>query len=152
MTLPKLRREFDSLMAHLISIYMKIDIDNAPLTYIGHSPIAGLGVFAEIPFITGDTVLDYRSFMSTFYKMKWEDLNEYQTSHNWMIPIDDEYCLTSDPISKIHYFNHNRNPNCEWNIKEGTIKAARYIKIDEELTIDYRVEYRPNRKSFADWI
>jgi SET domain-containing protein len=130
----------------------QIEIDNAPLAYIGNSPIAGLGVFAEIPFITGELILDYNPFMDTFYKIKWEDLTEYQTSHNWMIPIDDEYCITSDPVSKIHYINHNRNPNCEWNIKEGIIKAARYIPLNEELTIDYRVEYRPNREKFPDWI
>jgi hypothetical protein len=129
-----------------------IDIDNAPLTYIGHSPIAGSGIFAEIPFITGDVILDYRPFMDTFQKIKWEDLNEYKTIHNWIIPIDDEYCLTSDPISKIHYFNHDRNPNCEWNIKEGTITASRYIPLNEELTIDYRVEYIHNRKEFPSWI
>jgi hypothetical protein len=131
---------------------MKVEIDNAPLAYIGHSPIAGFGVFAEIPFLKGEIIVDYRPFMDTFYKIKWTDLNEYQTSHNWMIPIDDEYCLTSDPVSKIHYFNHNRNPNCEWIIKEGIIKAARYIPHGEELTIDYRVKYRPNRESFPEWI
>jgi hypothetical protein len=135
-----------------LSILVKIDIDNAPLTYIGHSPIAGFGVFAEIPFLKGEIILDYRPFIDTFYKIKWSDLTEYQTSHNWMIPINDEYCLTSDPVSKIHYFNHNQNPNCEWNIKEGIIKAARYIPLNEELTIDYRVEYRPNRQNFPNWI
>jgi len=135
-----------------LSILVKIDIDNAPLAYIGHSPIAGFGVFAEIPFIKGEIILDYNPFMDTFYKIKWEDLTEYQTSHNWMIPVDDEYCLTSDPVSKIHYFNHNQNPNCEWDIPNGIIKAARYIPVNEELTIDYRVEYRPNRKGFPDWI
>ena len=131
---------------------MKVEIDNAPLTYIGNSPIAGYGVFSEIPFIKGDIILDYKPFMDTFYKIKWNDLTEYQTSHNWMIPIDEEYCLTSDPISKIHYFNHNQNPNCDWNIKGGLIIANRYISLNEELTIDYRIEYRPNRERFPDWI
>jgi hypothetical protein len=131
---------------------MNVEIDNAPLAYIGDSTIAGYGVFAKNTFVKEDIILDYRPFMDTFYKIKWSDLNRYQTSHNWMIPINEEYCLTSDPISKIHYFNHSRNPNCEWDIKEGIIKAARYIEIDEELTIDYRIEYRPTRENFPEWI
>jgi hypothetical protein len=131
---------------------MELQIDNAPLTYIGVSPIAGKGIFAEIPFLKGETILDYNPFKDTFYKSKWVDLTKFQTDHNWMIPIDDEYCLTSDPVSKIHYFNHNRNPNCEWLIPEMKIKAARYIPHGEELTIDYRVEIRPNRDKFPDWI
>jgi len=131
---------------------MKIEIDNAPLAYIGDSSIAGKGLFAEIPFITGDLIVDYRPFMDTFYKLKWNDLTEYQISHNWYIPVDEEWCLTSDIHSKFQYFNHSRNPNCKWLIQQGIIKAARYIPLNEELTIDYRVEYRPNRKGFSDWI
>lgn len=131
---------------------IRLDIDNAPLTYIGTSPIAGHGVFAEIPFIKGDIILDYRPYMESFYKIKWNDLKQEQIDHNWLIPIDESYCLTSDQVSKIYYINHNKNPNCEWKIKEGLIIAARYITIGEEITIDYRVEERPNRIKFPDWI
>ena len=122
------------------------------MTYIGNSPIAGSGVFAEIPFLTNEIILDYRPYMDTFYKIRWNDLTEEQISRNWLIPIDDVYCLTSDKTSKIHYFNHDRNPNCIWDIKEGIIKAGRYIPCNQELTIDYRVEYRPNRKTWPEWI
>lgn len=146
-------RGFDSLYPLIVSIYMNhIDIDNAPLAYIGDSPIAGKGLFAEIPFLEGEIILNYVPWFRTFYRIKWNDLTEFQTNHNWMIPIDEEWCLTSDPISKIHYFNHSRNPNCKWLIEQGIIKAARYIPLNEELTIDYRVEYRPNRKKFPEWI
>jgi len=131
---------------------VNLEIDNASNARIGKSSIEGVGVFADIPFLTGEVILDYRPFFDTFYKIAWKDLTLFQTEHNWMIPINDEYCLTSDPISKIHYFNHSRTPNCIWNIKEGTIKAARYIPFGDELTIDYRIEYRPTRKEFPEWV
>jgi hypothetical protein len=129
-----------------------IDIDNAPLTYIADSLIAGKGIFSKIPFSEGEIILNYVPWFRTFYKLRWNDLTEYQINHNWLIPCDEEWCLTSDLISKIHYFNHSRNPNCKWLIPQGTIKAARYIQENEELTIDYRLEYRPNREKFPDWV
>jgi SET domain-containing protein len=129
---------------------MNIEIDNAPLAYIKESKIQGKGLFAEVPFLEGEVILNYVPWFRTFYKIKWEDLTKYQISYNWYIPVDEEWCLTSDIHSKFHYFNHSRNPNCKWLIQQGIIKAARYIPVNEELTIDYRVEYRPNRVSFAD--
>jgi hypothetical protein len=131
---------------------MKVDIDNAPLTYIRDSPIEGKGLFALNGFKKGDIILDYTLFKDTFIKTLWKDLTIYQTSHNWMIPIDDEYCLTSDPISKIHYINHSRNPNGDWQICNMLITAAKNILKDEEIFIDYRIEYRPTRQQWPEWI
>jgi SET domain-containing protein len=127
-------------------------IDIAPLTYVSDSHIAGKGLFSEVPFLSGEMVLDYRPLFNEFYKIRWTELNEYQISHNWYVPINEEYCSTCDIQSKFIYFNHSRNPNCEWKINEGLILASRYIPSNQELTIDYRVEYRPNRQSFLDWI
>ena len=131
---------------------MKIDIDNAPLTYVGDSLIEGKGLFALNGFIKGDIILDYTPFKETFIKTLWKDLTKYQTNHNWMIPIDDEYCLTSDPVSKIHYVNHSRTPNGDWQIDNMLILAAKDILKDEEIFIDYRLEYRPTRIKWPEWI
>jgi hypothetical protein len=131
---------------------MKVDIDNAPLAYIGDSLIEGKGLFALNGFNKGDIILDYTLFKDTFVKTSWKDLTRYLTSHNWMIPIDDEYCLTSDPISKIHYVNHSREPNGDWQIANMLIVAAKNILKNEEIFIDYRLEYRPTRTQWPKWI
>ena len=131
---------------------MRLDIDNAPLAYIADSQIEGKGLFALNGFNKGDIILDYRPFKDTFIKIAWKDLTQYQTNHNWMVPIDDEYCLTSDPVSKIHYVNHSREPNGDWRISDMIILAARDIQKDEEIFIDYRLEYRPTRTQWPEWI
>jgi SET domain-containing protein len=131
---------------------MRVDIDNAPLTYIGGSQVEGKGLFSLNGFNKGDIILDYTPFKDTFIKTLWKDLSHYQTQHNWIIPVDDEYCLTSDSISKIHYVNHSREPNGDWQIANMLIVAARDIQKDEEIFIDYRLEYRPTRTQWPEWI
>jgi len=131
---------------------MIVAIDNAPDTYIGASKIEGQGLIATDGFNKGEIILDYRPFIHTFYKIKWSDLSVYQCNHNWLVPIDDDYCLTSDLSSKIFYVNHSRSPNANWYIKDYIITASTDIKPNEEITIDYRLELRPNRGVFPDWI
>ena len=131
---------------------MNVDIDNALLAYIADSQIEGKGLFALNGFNKGDIILDYTPFKDTFVKILWSDLTRYQISHNWMIPVDDKYCLTSDPISKIHYVNHSREPNGDWQISNMLIVAAKDIQRDEEIFIDYRLEYRPTREVWPEWI
>lgn len=129
-----------------------VDIDNAPDTYIRSSSIEGQGLFASKDFKEGDIILDYRPWIETFIKTEWRFLNQYQIDHNWFIPVDDDYCLTSDLSSKIYYVNHSKEPNGNWFIKDLLIIANKDIKKDEEITIDYRLEYRPTRKCWPAWI
>jgi SET domain-containing protein len=131
---------------------MKYDIDNASDTYIGQSDVEGLGLFAAKSFAQGDIILDYRPFQETFYKISWSKLTEYQINHNWLIPLDENFCLTSDSISKIHYVNHSRLPNGDWQIANMIIVANKDILKDEEIFIDYRNEYRPTRQQWPEWI
>jgi len=131
---------------------MYVSIDNAPLTYIGPSLIQGHGILATNGFKKGDIILDYRPYLDTFYKIAWEELSPYQCTHNWLLPIDDVYCMTSNESNKLHYINHSRTPNGDWRIMDYLILAHRDIPKNEEITIDYRLEYRPIRKQFADWM
>jgi SET domain-containing protein len=129
-----------------------VDIDNAPLTYIRPSLIQGQGLFASIDFKKGDIILDYRPWKETFKEIEWRFLDQYQIDHNWFIPIDDDRCLTSNPSSKIIYINHSKNPTGDWLIKDLLILASRDLNKDEEITIDYRLEYRPTRKAWPNWV
>jgi SET domain-containing protein len=131
---------------------MIVEEDNAIDTYIKSSSIDGNGLFATKAFQVNEIVLDYRPYSSNWYKLKWKDLSSTQISKNWYIYIDDEFCLTTDKISKFSYINHSRTPNCTWLIDSKIIIAYKSIAKDEELFIDYRLEKRPSRTSYPDWI
>ena len=131
---------------------MLIEQDNGPLTYIKESPIEGTGLFAQTDIEEGDIIIDYRPFKKSFYKIEWKDLRPSQYNKNWLVPVNEQYCLTNDRACKFHYMNHSREPNCRWHIKELYITAQKRIKKDQELLIDYREEYRPNRKKWPEWI
>lgn len=51
---------------------------------------------------------------------------------------DQEYCVPADlnNLGASWYFNHSCNPNVAYD-KKGNFVAARYIKKDEELFLDY---------------
>jgi SET domain-containing protein len=129
-----------------------IEEDNAPNTYIKKSSICGLGLFASKNFNTGEVIVNYNNFINNFYKIKWTHLKPEQYNKNWLLPIDENFCLTNDKSCKFHFLNHSRTPNCKWLIKELLVIANNAIQKDEELFIDYRLEYRPNRKQFPKWI
>ena len=127
-------------------------IDNAPDCDVMSPSIQGRGLFAGRKFLSGQTVLDFTAYKKDFYKIRFDKLNEYQIKYNWYVQIDEEHCLTFDRFSKFSYINHSRTPNCNWLVNDFLIVAARNLAIGEELTIDYRLEYRPNRENFPDWI
>jgi len=129
-----------------------VEEDNGPFTYIKESTLLGLGLFAGKSFDINEIIIDYRPFYKSFYKVKWSELLPQQYNKNWVIPVDDEYCLTNNKSNKIHFINHSRQPNCDWDIKGLLVLANRFIEKDEELLIDYRTEYRPNRDKFPHWI
>jgi len=129
-----------------------IEEDNALDAYVKESSIEGYGLFASKDFKKGEIVVDYNLFPENCYEMKYVDLSEKQIRKNWYVMIDSESCITSDKFSKFSYINHSRNPNCFWDVDKGIIFADRDIQKDEELFIDYRLEPRPNRVEFPDWI
>jgi SET domain-containing protein len=129
-----------------------VEEDNAPNTYIKNSSINGFGLFAAKDFFKGEIIVDYNKFTKNFYKIEWAKLKPGQYNKNWLIPLDEVFCLTNDKSNKIHYINHSRTPNCNWLIKDLLIVSNQNILKDEELFIDYRLEYRPNREQFPEWI
>jgi SET domain-containing protein len=129
-----------------------IDNDDGPYTYVKESSVEGLGLFARCDIKKDELVIDYRLFPRDWRKILFTDLSEEQIRKNWYVMLNDEECITSDKWSKFSYINHSREPNCDWVLSIHKIIANRDIKKDEELFIDYRLEPRPNRVSFPEWI
>lgn len=127
-------------------------LDTAPDCYVMSSKLHGVGLYAGKNFEKDEILLDMSPYKKEFYKIRYDKLNDYQISRNWHINIDQENCLTFDRFSKFGYVNHSRTPNANWLINKYIIVANRYIKSNEEITIDYRTEIRPNRQEFPNWI
>ena len=127
-------------------------IDNAPDCYVMSSRVHGMGLYAGKNFVKGEVLLDMTPYRKEFYKIRYDQLNEYQISRNWYVQIDEENCLTFDRFSKFGYLNHSRNPSADWLVDEYLIIAKKDIKQNEEITVDYRLEQRPTRKNWPDWI
>ena len=121
------------------------------MTFIKSSSIEGVGLFTNCDINKGDVAVDYRNVIG-WYELNVNDLNDYQINHNWIIEITESIYSTTDIVGELNYINHSRNPNCDWHINEKIIVATIDISKDSELTIDYRLEKRSNRKSFPDWI
>jgi hypothetical protein len=129
-----------------------IDNDDAPFTYVKTSLVEGYGLFAAKDIKKNDLVIDYRMFPKDWRKLRFTELTEEQIRKNWYVMLNNEECITSDKFSKFSYINHSRTPNCDWVMNIHKIIANRDINKDEELFIDYRLEPRPNRVSFPEWI
>jgi hypothetical protein len=135
-----------------MSLIIRVEEDNGPETYVKKSHVEGFGLFSSRAFEPGDVVVDYNLFPSSWYKMKYADLTEEQISRNAYVMLDNEYCLTNDKYSKFSFINHSREPNCDWIVRDRVIVANRHIPEDEELSVDYRMEPRPNRVGYPSWI
>lgn len=127
-------------------------LDNAPACYVKSSPIHGMGLFADIPFLKGETVLNYALFPDIWYECQYTDLSEEKRKKRCYIMINNEKCITTDKKTKFSYVNHCREANCNYDFKNRLLKASRLIYPNEEITIDYRTEPLPNGENFPDWI
>jgi SET domain-containing protein len=131
---------------------MNYELDNAPLTYVSHSNIHGYGLFAEIPFLKGDIVLNYGLFKDTWHEYLYSELPEEKKQKGNFVMVGPNRCIISDKVSKFAYVNHSKNPNCDYDLKNRLLVANRYISNGEEITIDYRLEYEPNGLDLPFWI
>jgi SET domain-containing protein len=129
-----------------------IEEDNAPDTYVKESSVDGYGLFASKDFKKGDLIIDYNLFPKSWYELDYNDLSEDKIKKSRFVMINNNRCITSDKISKFGYINHSRNSNCKCFFEKKMVIADKDIQKDEELFIDYRLEPRPNRVDFPDWI
>lgn len=128
-------------------------LDNAPACYVKSSPIHGMGLFADIPFLTGETVLNFGMFPEIWFECLYSELPDEKKEKSNFVMLDSQRCITTDKRTKFGYVNHSRYPNCDYDIKNKLIVANRLISQDEEITIDYRSEpCGPGGENFPDWV
>lgn len=128
-------------------------LDNAPLTYVSNSSLHGRGLFAEIPFLKGEVVLNYALFPEVWYECLYSELSEDKRQNSGHVMIDHERCITTSVETKFRYVNHSRNPSCDWDFKNRLLIANRLILHGEEITIDYRQEPSPfDNGYFPEWM
>lgn len=131
---------------------MLVEDDNAPDTYVSKSSVEGYGLYSSKDFKKGEIVIDYNLFPESWYTLRYSELSQEQIRKNWYVMLDEEHCITSDKYSKFSYINHSRAPNCDWLVNDKIIVANIDISKGTELFIDYRLEPRPNRTSYPNWI
>jgi SET domain-containing protein len=130
---------------------IKVDIDDAPDTQVRPSITHGLGLFAVRDFTPGEIVVDYGQNIAGWREKNYLDLNKEYKDNNWFIMLDSKRCLTTDKYSKFSYINHNRFPNCYWDLEKHIIVAKVPIYKNQELFIDYRLEPQPEGAEQAKW-
>jgi len=107
------------------------DFDNNPLCYVAKSPVHGHGLFARDAIPAGVWIGHYDGPCTeengTY--VLWVD-NGGEEQETW---------IGYDGINELKFLNHARLPNGEM---DGlNLYAARAIKADEEITIDYGEEF-----------
>jgi hypothetical protein len=128
-----------------------VEDDNAPDTYVSLSGIHGCGLFANKKFEAGEIVVDYNLFSDHYREDDYFNLSQEIIDRGWFLVIEGSRCLTTDTFSKFSYINHSRSPNCVWLRERRIICAARVLKKDTELFIDYRIEPLPPGAKAPSW-
>ena len=114
---------------------------------VGHSAIAGLGLFALKGFVVGEFVIDY---LGEIISQPLADLRErrYEQSGRGccLFRLDAHRIVDATERGNVtRFINHSCEPNCqsstiyvdgEWRI---VIHAVRAIAVGEELSYDYRL-------------
>ncbi len=120
-------------------------------TYVAHSPIAGMGVFAATDIPEGTVIWAFEEGVD--WRLHPEEFNEfpepYRSRLRHYIYLDDtgHYVLCGD---NTRFMNHSDEPNCEEPPGAFTV-ACRNIKAGEELTCDYRTFDRESREMGLDF-
>lgn len=126
-------------------------IDNLVMTYIDHSDIHGQGLFAANAVRKGQVLgtLDGQSVPRDLIKRVIRTLPCHNTVAQSSCSLFFEWnaldsgCLLVRPYrTKYSYINHSRTPNIE--VSGNQIVTLRDIRINEELTLDYRNEPLPD--------
>ncbi len=115
---------------------MESVIDNIPHTRIAQSKIHGRGLFAEIGFRAGQILgtLDGQVVRHADHPEVFEE--------EWNA-ISDELLLVRSLPTKYRYMNHSRSPTCFIDEGDMSIRAARDIEPNDELTLDYAARPLP---------
>ena len=114
------------------------------MVYVSESSIHGFGVFAGKDFNIGDT-LELCYYLVT----DDSDITDSCVLHDYVFqtPNEEEEYLV--PLGHAMMYNHNSDPNAEWDIHEDNnfvrFKALKNILKGEEIFHDYGEEYWESR-------
>ncbi|MGD8495718.1 MAG: SET domain-containing protein-lysine N-methyltransferase [Gemmatimonadales bacterium] len=105
-------------------------LDTIPFTYVAPSSIHGEGLFAEVDFRAGQILgtLDGQVVRHADHPEVFDE--------EWNAISDDLFLVRGLP-TKYGKINHDPDPNCFIDEGDMSIRAARAIASDEELTLDY---------------
>jgi hypothetical protein len=101
-------------------------------------PGTGLGLFTTVPIKKGAFVVEYTGKQITNKQADEIGQNRY------IFEISKLWSIDGSPRTNLaRYVNHACKPNCEADIVDGRLcyYAKRNIKVGEELTIDYGIDY-----------
>lgn len=107
-------------------------------TYVGPSPIAGVGLFAGTHLPAGTVIWEYTEGVD--WRIERHDLalfpEPYQSKLRHYLYQEDsgDFVLCGDNAK---FMNHSDEPNCDDPEGEYTV-TNRDVRADEELTCDYR--------------
>lgn len=111
-------------------------------TFIGISkiPNAGVGLFTLGPLKEGEVIWrEHKIFDMTFTNEELERLGDaFYPAMKHYAWFDADRGLWVLPGDDTRFMNHSEDPNCD-DYELYVTRAARDIRMGEELTVDYRV-------------
>ncbi|WP_419770582.1 MAG: SET domain-containing protein-lysine N-methyltransferase [Candidatus Marinarcus sp.] len=113
-------------------------IDNLKFSYISKSSIHGNGLFANADI---DENITLGELDGQF--IQWDLHKEYDFTLEWNA-ITKNILLVRPYRTKYSFINHSREPNLEIHYNPLRIITKKSIKLNEELTLDYRKEPLPD--------
>ena len=108
---------------------------------VRRSGIHGKGVFARVPILEGERIIEYTGKVITWKQAQRahpHDPND--PNHTFFFHIDDERVIDgNDGGNSAKWINHSCGPNCEADEEDGRVfvNALRDIAPGEELNYDY---------------
>ncbi|MFP4313521.1 MAG: SET domain-containing protein [Alphaproteobacteria bacterium] len=108
-------------------------------TFVSHSPINGLGLFAACDIKKGDLVWSFEEnfdhrYTDAEYEALSQGVKDYMAFYGYKYSKDGFYYL---PVDNDRFVNHAEDANT-YDAEDGNIYASRDIKEGEEITLNYQ--------------
>jgi SET domain-containing protein len=101
---------------------------------VDHSPIAGRGLFTNVPLDAGRVVIRLGGQLVTTAELQ-RIINESAAYVDTLTVVEDTHLVLPSGTT-VHYGNHSCDPNL-WHVGSYEIATRRRVEEGEELTIDY---------------
>jgi uncharacterized protein len=107
---------------------------------VKESKLHNMGLFTDIGIKRGTRIIEYIGEKINAEESERREEENLKKGTTYLFILDDEHCIDGEIYgNESKYINHSCEPNCDVDITDGRIFifAARDIKPDEELTLDY---------------